>query len=797
MEDPRICDLARLVDSGRYDVLSLDLFDTVVWRKAPTPADAFFLVADALREGGWVYPSSSRESFVRERIACEDRARRKVPSREVTLGQIVAEFPRGYLRGIEPGDLEGIELAVERRIVCVNDEFRTLIARARERRLKVAFVSDTYFSREQIGELVGIEPDLLLLSCEEGLSKLRGLHQRLLERLRVEPGRVLHVGNDPIADIEGPGALGIERYWFRTIPDAFREILDIELPSTSSGRAALLAGDDGGLTSLRGRAMFHGKTEYEQWGIGVLGPVVTGYAEWVAQRCRELSIGTALCLMREGRILRQALDSVVSGLAARELYISRYAARKAAIFGPTEEEVLAFVRRPSAVARGKLLHDLGLDASDLSEERRREPLSPDETVRLVRRLLADRAARRRILASSEQARSGLLAHVRPLLAGCGPAAAVVDLGYNGTIQQCLQRILDHEGAGVRTHGLYLVTGGEVARAQAAGAVVEGWLAENGQPVSMAHTFMRTPEIVEQSLMADCGTTLGYTEDGSPVLDEPRIEPEQRAQIGQIQTGIEAYLKAWKLHCGAHGTPDAHALRPLYRAILIRSVARPLDLEVDLFGDWKHDENFGSAKARGLAQPAGLGDWEAAHLSAHQLASLPMTRLHWPFGFARRISPAMADAVAHIFLRTADPDVFDSAHPAQHLLAYWDTGQGFRAEEGNIVRYSLNNRGRVWQRMSIPAQAGWPQRIGLTIGLPDQVLQITGVVLRTSSKGAKGVEIRVPHEEIEKHGYAHLGGDLYRVIEDPALLVISTGSLPQRSGPLTVDLFFGLIPAVAA
>jgi hypothetical protein len=340
-----------------------------------------------------------------------------------------------------------------------------------------------------------------------------------------------------------------------------------------------------------------------------------------------------------------------------------------------------------------------------------------------------------------------------------------------------------------------VTGGDVARAQAAGAVVEGWLAENGQPVSMAHTFMRTPEIVEQSLMADCGTTLGYEEDGSPVLDQPRIETAQRAQIAEIQSGIETYLKVWKRHRTAHGVPDGHRMRALYQSILVRSVARPLEIEVELFADWKHDENFGSAAARGLAEPIGLDAWEQAHLSAHQLASLPMARLHWPSGFARRISPAMADAVAHIFLRTADPGVFDSGHPAQHLLAYWDTGHGFRAEEGNVVRYWLNNRGRVWQRLTVPAETGWAQRLGFTIGLPDQILQLTGVVLRSAASGANGGEIRVPHEGIEKHGYAYLGGDLYRVVEDPALLVVSTDALPKRSGPLIVDLFFGLIPAV--
>jgi hypothetical protein len=309
---------------------------------------------------------------------------------------------------------------------------------------------------------------------------------------------------------------------------------------------------------------------------------------------------------------------------------------------------------------------------------------------------------------------------------------------------------------------------------------------------MAHTFMRSPEVVEQSLMASCGTTLGHARDGSPVLDEVRVDASQQAQIAEVQKGIETYLRLWTRHRGEGDARDAGQLRALYQAILVRSVARPLAIERELFGGWRHDENFGSASARGLSEPQGLGEWEVAHLSAHQLASLPMTRLHWPFGFASGLSPAMGDAVAHIFLRTADPSVFDSGHPPQVLIAYWDTGQGFRAEESSIQRYALNNRGRVWQRLTLRPEAGPARRVGFTIGLQDQVLQLTGIALRGQNGSGGEKVLRFTHEEIEKHGYAALGGGLYRVEMDPALLVVSAEGLGAARGAITIDLFFGLV-----
>ena len=96
-----------------------------------------------------------------------------------------------------------------------------------------------------------------------------------------------------------------------------------------------------------------------------------------------------------------------------------------------------------------------------------------------------------------------------------------------------------------------MTGGEVHTTQHDGTPVEGWLAENGQPVMVAHTFMRSPEIVEQSLMADCGTTLGHAEDGTPVLDRPHVPEVQRDQIAEVQRGVRAWTRSWRCG-GGHG-----------------------------------------------------------------------------------------------------------------------------------------------------------------------------------------------------------------------------------------------------
>ena len=791
--DGRLRALRAHVDSGAFDLLSLDVFDTLVWRCVPRPTDVFLLLADEVRARGGLHASSSRESFVCERVRAEERARRRTPTMEVTLADVWAEFPRGYLRGLEPARVAEIELEVERRLVRTDPDVRDLLAHARARGLRTALVSDTYFTAEQVRALAGVETDFTLVSCEHGLSKHAGLHRVLLEQSGVPAARVLHVGDDLRADVEGPEALGIARYWLPKFPEAYQDMAAAELPETLSRRSEALRADDGGLTALRGRVMFTAADEYERWGAGVLGPLVTGFCDWVAERCAGLGIADALCLMREGRILRQVLEARGGGPAAHELFASRYVALKAAILDGDEREIARFVARPSAQPRSKLLRQLGLEPADLGPEGDDAMLAPAAALALARRVARDPALRRKVVRSSAAARRNLLRHVEAALGAGGPrTVAVVDLGYRGTIQEALQRIFDHEGIGLATHGLYLVTGGEVHVTQASGAVAEGWLAENGQPVAMAHTFMRSPEIVEQSLMADCGTTLGHDERGEPVLDEARVPEEQRAQIAAVQRGILAWARAWARHRAGRGAADTGALKPLYQAICVRSVARPLDVELELFGGWRHDENFGSAGARALAEVEDLHPWELRHLSAHQLASLPHARVYWPFGFAHGISRAMGEAVADIYLRAVPPEAFDSADPPRHLAFYVDSGEGFNAEDARVEAYQLNHRGRLWRRFSLRLDGGRVSRFGLTVGVAGEVLQLTGARVRRRAPGGHEQVEDFPHDALDMPGYRRLHGDLYVVEEDPALVVIPAPGLDGFTGQVHVDVFFSIL-----
>src|SRR5208282_1907042 len=97
-------------------LLSLDIFDTTVWRTFPAPADLFFALGAQLIQSSVLYPSASAASFAAERIEAEQTARsRRTADSEVTLEEIYEEFPSGLLRaGKTVADLLHAEQELER-----------------------------------------------------------------------------------------------------------------------------------------------------------------------------------------------------------------------------------------------------------------------------------------------------------------------------------------------------------------------------------------------------------------------------------------------------------------------------------------------------------------------------------------------------------------------------------------------------------------------------------------------------------------------------------------------------------
>ncbi len=163
--------------------LSLDCFDTLLWRQTRTPIDVFFALAHS-------EPFRRRKFSAKKRAAAESLARSlklvRKNRREVSLEEIYsAAFPD--LDATEIGELSRAELEAEIATCFAFPQTVELLREAKKRGLSVVITSDTYFSSAQLRELLKARLpsdaydaiDSVFCSSEFGQSKTgRAVHTR-------------------------------------------------------------------------------------------------------------------------------------------------------------------------------------------------------------------------------------------------------------------------------------------------------------------------------------------------------------------------------------------------------------------------------------------------------------------------------------------------------------------------------------------------------------------------------------------------------------------------------------------
>ncbi|MGI9021997.1 MAG: haloacid dehalogenase [Acidimicrobiales bacterium] len=758
--DARLVEAEQLLDTGAFTVLSLDVFDTLLWRLVPEPVDAFVLLGHRLGELGHLADGVVPDVFARLRERAELRARRKVARTgevpEVSLEAVYREMPAHLFR-VPLLEAPELEVAFETSITFADREVLRLAQVAQAKLgLRVVCVSDTYFSAAQLRRMLDRQPfdeleiDEIFTSSQHGVGKGSGLFPLVLEALDVEPGRVLHIGDNAEADGERARKAGIRSVGFDKHPGSLRAVLESEKLLRTDARQRVkptldpVSGDFGlsavrakAVSQLEGSGLPAATNPYWRFGATVLGPVFTGFAEWVHRRAREEGVGTVYCLMREGeflsRLINGARSYTGSSVRAETLWLSRQVSSRAAVFEASLEELKTFVDRRAAPTLGELCDTLGIGLGQLPE------LAADVETRLDEPELVDRALRRMteqphvraaIVANASELRSRLVDYVLRTVRPTGGRAAVVDLGWGCTIQVNLDAALDGAGAGISTFGLYLLTNEGALERTLDGVRAEGFLATSGFP-DEASWITRSPEILEQVCMHDEGTLLDFTDDARPVLREPAQSGTQILQRAAVQRGILAFQREWGRYREAM-PPEARRLDgravPQLVAATTRFVVAPTTEEVGLFSSWLHDQDFGSSSSDAVVHDGFVPTLQ--YMTPRQLLGLPMTKIYWPFGAAAMHNPPLALGTGAVLDGTLPPEAFEAGQRCT-VGVFVDTGGGF--DEAVRVGAGPNVNGLSYVLAEVAAQ---PLR-GVMIRCSDEpsLLRLDRLTLSFSIRGS--------------------------------------------------------------
>jgi FMN phosphatase YigB (HAD superfamily) len=575
-----------------FDVLSLDCFDTLIWRTTPEPPDLFC----ELRA-----PLSRLSRLVAEQTA---RERRLVAAGlgEVTLDDIY----RCALPGADDAEIAARvaeELALEHRFCVAFAPTIELIRAAKRRGKRVIVVSDTYLTTEQLAALIAAKAgadvvasiDTIFCSSAHGYSKTTGLFPRVLKKLQVPAARVLHVGDNPKADVEAAREAGIRCVHLLQGDRGLLEQWRLEL-------AAMVMADDAlrhraapllphrPLLAARARAI---EAPGERLGYATLGPLMHGFAHWVRDEARALAAGRrrvkVAFLMRDGHLPKLAYEAIAAAgdAPAVALEISRFTA-----FAATLDD------------ESRIVSYLGMMSTALNVEplARQLLFTPQEAAPLVARANQGRnpvhrlaeavlqpAQLRRITERSATERRRLFAYLRRQVdLQPGDTLMLVDVGAAGTVQNRVQDVIAGQ-FGVQVEGRYLLLR-DVPRAHEAKRGFFGPDRVDGRLLEALYTYIA---IVEQMCTVDQGSVVGYSDDGEPRRKAADFGPQQTAARLRVQQACLRFIgDANAAATAARGPERAHGDWHGALAAFVRLLFLPMQDEADYFAAFAHDMNLG-------------------------------------------------------------------------------------------------------------------------------------------------------------------------------------------------------------
>ncbi len=657
--DLRLVGLHDALRSPGIRVVSTDVFDTLVWRQVPEPVDAFPVVGERLRNAGLLAPSISPPGFAQLRRIAERRVREErqgaLEQSEVRLVEVYARMPAWVFAGGSSEAAVATEIEVERELLVPDLDVVALLAGARQAGKAVIAVSDIYFSEGQLRRLLDqpvlgeVHFDRIFTSSDHRTNKSGGLFDIALRAMEAKPEEVVHLGDNVEADVHYPGQAGIRGFHFERRPEPFASVSALEAPlmpgpSTSAAEGGLVSG----LTATRTKVLSRralgevppALQPFWRYGATVLGPVFTGFAEWVHEYCASRDVRRVGCLMREGSflgdLLRHANPYLGRDLEAVPLWLNRSLCLRASIAEGSSDELARLLVRRSAPTVAGLCRTLGIELSSLPEWGSHAGTSLEDPVvrhNFLHALSSDKRVRSEILQRSRVLRERITAYVDGFCDGEEGPLTVVDLGWGASIQGLLQQALAKSGMPRSTAGLYLVTHEGAAEQVVDGIEAHGFLGDYGMPEAAVKTIMRSPELLEQTCMPPHGTQLDLTEDFQPVLAPADLPRLQLVEAEVVRKGVLAYQREWARYqtaLPAKLAPLSRA-RHLLRPILLRSVVSPTREEVGQFGGWHHDEGQGSARTDVIVDPADAS--RLRYMSPEQARELPMADLYWPFGAA--------------------------------------------------------------------------------------------------------------------------------------------------------------------
>ena len=509
-----------------YDIISFDVFDTLLMRKTLQPKDIFSLVeVRAMKE------KNIQCAFEKNRILAEQNL---LASFIPNYLQIYNELQ--FITGISDDEKEylmDLELRIESQMLIPRKEMVRVFDYAKSRNKKIYLISDMYLSSNWIGNQLKkagiIGYDELMISNEYSTSKGQNLFNVFIHK--VKDKKILHIGDSEAFDIMAAQRNGIDNFRILSAYDMLQisvykevlyEIVDLTgrlqvgyfISRIFNSPFALFESDGKGRVKT-GRDI----------GYIYMAHIITDFLLWLANKIKDKKSARVLFSARDGYLIdklygilrkKESLIKLPEGLY---FLTSRILCISASLFN--EDDILWSMNNTFSGSPEELLKK-----RYFLTEGEIEYFDPNKYSSISQYILAHKKA---ILSKSAEIREKYMEYISGLGLNGDDDLIFFDFVSTGTCQLCLSRLLN---ADLKGYYFYRFNTMDIAKQKLlieAPYTSEGILAANSL-------------LLECILTSFVPTVKGFDSSGKPVYLEERRTEEELCYIKEVQDGIVEYFE---------------------------------------------------------------------------------------------------------------------------------------------------------------------------------------------------------------------------------------------------------------
>lgn len=578
-------------------VLSLDCFDTLLWRKTISPKDVFFDLQQ--------YPTfKALDIAAIHRIDAESSARSLMAIRqghfEVNLSDIYQTgFPT--LSATDITNLIEEEIAAEIAACYAFPPTVDLMRAAHTRGIKIIIVSNTYLQKMQLSRLlektlpkdVFAMIDTVFCSCDYQQSKTDKLFDSVLLQLGEAPQSILHIGDTEAPDFDAPRLRGMQALHLIQFNSKVTEYLRLQSTAATLADTSVHA-TRSMLSPFRGIFASHElRPQQPESLIGYLsmGPIMYTFARYITEEIQQVKNTKprlkVLFLLRDAHLPFHACRTLTGMPVGTFARISRFSAIAASF--RSEKNVAEYIT--GSVVQGHLDHTCRqlLLPDDLTNQLIAQAKAAHDPIFTFCQLILEKNMLEYIFQQSKVYFARFKKYLQNLIQlEAGDTLMFVDLGYLGRTQTSLTPVLENEG--IEVTGRYLILLNAAAWKQSRRGLIEpSWCDDRtSQLLSLGNTLL------EELTCSPDHSVEDYDNDGNPIFANASANAEQQRKTALIQAECLRFVRdAKNFFDTAQSTWPVTELRDSILAELIRRTCLPMREEIEYLQEYLHDENLGT------------------------------------------------------------------------------------------------------------------------------------------------------------------------------------------------------------